>query len=71
MLKRLVRSREFGILIILIGRLIALEARFRVRNGQTFFSLYNIERIASDFSFIAIAAVGGARGARASGASPG
>ena len=60
MLKRLVRSREFGILIILIVMLIALEARFRVLNGQTFFSLYNIERIASDFSFIAIAAVGAA-----------
>ena len=58
MLRRLVRSREFGILLILLVMLIALEARFRVLNGKTFFNPYNVERIASDFSFVAIAAVG-------------
>lgn len=60
MLHRFVRSREFGILVLLLVMGIALEARFRVLHDRTFFDLYNVERVASDFSFIAIAAIGGA-----------
>ena len=60
MIRRLIRSREFGILVILLVMALGLELRFRSLHGQTFFSLYNIERIASDFSFVALAAIGGA-----------
>jgi ribose transport system permease protein len=58
MIKKLLRSREAGVVIILILMAVSVEIGSRTNHDRPFFER-NIERIAQGFSIVAIAAIGG------------
>ncbi|MBI2933173.1 MAG: ABC transporter permease [Planctomycetes bacterium] len=57
-LNRFLRSREFGVVVILLAMMVALEVGYRLQTHATFFTASNLARVTHDFSFVAIAAIG-------------
>jgi len=51
------KTREFGVLIVLVAMLLVCEAGARINNGKSFLG-NELERVLLDFSVVAIAAIG-------------
>lgn len=59
-LRAFLRSREFGVLVILLAFIAVLEVTSRVKRGETFWTPANLPRILQMYGYMTIAAVGAA-----------